>query len=233
VENFGGAQQRLGRDAAQFRQNAAEMIFDDRGLEAALRGADRRDVAARPEPMMMMSKDVSGHGYTLVLIVNRMDYSFRIARSSRQNSGGNLRMWGRRSSLPVVEMDWLRCARMTVTPHTIIIGVFDQHLEGAISSGAERAVDRAVIARQVTLMMCAASILPSRTTARCSLVPTARIVACGWIDHGGKSLMPYMPSWIPPVCRPDTLPLQLRARARAAKSFISAESSTGFCLACG
>ena len=47
VEDLRRAQQRLGRDAAPVRADAAEEVaLDDRGLEAELRGADRRHVAA-------------------------------------------------------------------------------------------------------------------------------------------------------------------------------------------
>ena len=42
-------------------------------------------------------------------------------------------------------------------------------------------------------MIWAISILPLRTTARSSLVPTARMVACGGLMTAVKSLMPYMP----------------------------------------
>ena len=49
MEDFGRAQQRLGRDAAPVRADAAEEIaLHDRGLEAELRGADRGDIAAGP-----------------------------------------------------------------------------------------------------------------------------------------------------------------------------------------
>src|SRR5262249_7677477 len=45
---FGGAQQRLCRNAAPVQADAAEIItFDDRSLEAKLRRADGRDIAAR------------------------------------------------------------------------------------------------------------------------------------------------------------------------------------------
>src|SRR3954471_17863180 len=47
VIDFRRAQQRLGRNAAPVQADAAEIgFFDDRGLEAELRGADRGDVAA-------------------------------------------------------------------------------------------------------------------------------------------------------------------------------------------
>ncbi len=47
--DLGGAQQRLGRDAAPVEADAAEMLaLDDGGLEAELGGADGGDVAARP-----------------------------------------------------------------------------------------------------------------------------------------------------------------------------------------
>ncbi len=47
VEDFGRAQQRLGRNAAPVQADAAEIVaLDDRGLEAELRRADRGDVAA-------------------------------------------------------------------------------------------------------------------------------------------------------------------------------------------
>ena len=49
VPNLGRAQQRLGRDAAPVEADAAEMLaLDDGGLHAELRGADGRDIAARP-----------------------------------------------------------------------------------------------------------------------------------------------------------------------------------------
>src|SRR5262249_45457901 len=49
VENLGRAQQRLGRDAAPVEADAAEIgALDNRGLEAKLRGADRRHVSAWP-----------------------------------------------------------------------------------------------------------------------------------------------------------------------------------------
>ena len=49
VEDFGRAQQRLGRDAAPVEADAAEQLaLDDRGLQAQLRRADRRDIAAGP-----------------------------------------------------------------------------------------------------------------------------------------------------------------------------------------
>ena len=58
VDNFGRTQQRLGGNAAPVEADAAQIrALDDRGLEAELRGADRRHIAAGPEPMMMMSKD--------------------------------------------------------------------------------------------------------------------------------------------------------------------------------
>src|SRR5271170_7220038 len=48
MENLGGAEQRLGRDAAPVETDAAEIIaLDDGGLEAELRGADGADIAAR------------------------------------------------------------------------------------------------------------------------------------------------------------------------------------------
>ena len=44
---LGGAQQRLGRDAAPIEADAAELLaLDDRGLQAELRRADRGDIAA-------------------------------------------------------------------------------------------------------------------------------------------------------------------------------------------
>ena len=47
VIELGGAQQRLGRDAAPIQADAAEMLaLDDRGLQAKLCGADRGDIAA-------------------------------------------------------------------------------------------------------------------------------------------------------------------------------------------
>ena len=47
VEDLGRAQQRLGRDAAPVEADTAEQFaFDDGGLEAQLRAADRRDIAA-------------------------------------------------------------------------------------------------------------------------------------------------------------------------------------------
>ena len=47
VEDLGRAQQRLGRDAAPVGADAGQMLaLDDRRLEAELRGADRRDIAA-------------------------------------------------------------------------------------------------------------------------------------------------------------------------------------------
>src|SRR6266446_4206883 len=60
--------------------------------------------------------------------------------------------------------------------------------------------------------------------------PTARMVACGGLITAVKSLMPYMPRLdtadVPPWYSSG---LSLRARARAAKSFISAEiTETGF-----
>ena len=49
VPDLGGAQQRLGRDAAPVQADAAEILaLDDRGLEAELGAADRADIAARP-----------------------------------------------------------------------------------------------------------------------------------------------------------------------------------------
>src|SRR5215218_4983809 len=49
MENFRRAQQRLGRDTAPVQADAAEIgFFDDRGLEAELRRADRSDIAAGP-----------------------------------------------------------------------------------------------------------------------------------------------------------------------------------------
>ncbi len=46
--DLGGAQQRLGRDAAPVEADAAEMLgLDDRDLHFQLRGADCRDIAAR------------------------------------------------------------------------------------------------------------------------------------------------------------------------------------------
>src|SRR5690606_24993486 len=48
VRDLGAAQQRLGRDAAPVEADAAQVLaLDDRGREAELGGADRRDVAAR------------------------------------------------------------------------------------------------------------------------------------------------------------------------------------------
>src|SRR3546814_3829772 len=45
--DFGRAQQRLGRDAAPVEANAAKILaLDDCGLEAQLRRADRRNIAA-------------------------------------------------------------------------------------------------------------------------------------------------------------------------------------------
>src|SRR6185437_131249 len=49
VVDLGASQQRLGRDAAPVEADAAEMLaLDHRRLHAELRGADRRDIAARP-----------------------------------------------------------------------------------------------------------------------------------------------------------------------------------------
>ena len=49
VIDVGGAEQRLGRDAAPVRADAAEIgFFHDRGLQPELRGADGGDIAARP-----------------------------------------------------------------------------------------------------------------------------------------------------------------------------------------
>jgi hypothetical protein len=48
VEDFGRAQQRLGRDAAPVEADAAEIVaLDDCRLEAELSGADGGDIAAR------------------------------------------------------------------------------------------------------------------------------------------------------------------------------------------
>src|SRR5690606_21984496 len=48
LEHLAGLQQRLGRDAPPVQADAAEGVaLDDGGLHAELRGADRRDVAAR------------------------------------------------------------------------------------------------------------------------------------------------------------------------------------------
>src|SRR3546814_3247130 len=45
--DFGRAQQRLGRDAAPVETDAAKILaLDDRGLQAELRRADRRNIAA-------------------------------------------------------------------------------------------------------------------------------------------------------------------------------------------
>ncbi len=47
VVDLGRAQQRLGRDAAPVEADAAQMLaLDNRGLQAELRAADRRDIAA-------------------------------------------------------------------------------------------------------------------------------------------------------------------------------------------
>ena len=49
VENFGGPQQRLRRDAAPVQANAAQMFaLNDCGFQPQLRRADRRDIAPRP-----------------------------------------------------------------------------------------------------------------------------------------------------------------------------------------
>ena len=73
-------------------------------------------------------------------------------------------------------------------------------------------------------MIVAASILPFLTIARSSPAPTARIVACGGLITAVKSLMPYMPRLDTAVVPPwYSSGLSLRARARAAKSFISLE----------
>ena len=50
-----------------------------------------------------------------------------------------------------------------------------------------------LLATVVALMMCAASTLPFRTTARSSLAPTARMVDCGGLMTAVKWLMPNMP----------------------------------------
>src|SRR3546814_18789380 len=45
--DFGRAQQRLGRDAAPVETDAAKILaLDDRGFQAELRRADRRNIAA-------------------------------------------------------------------------------------------------------------------------------------------------------------------------------------------
>src|SRR6478736_4927119 len=76
----------------------------------------------------------------------------------------------------------------------------------------------------VTLIICAASILPLLTIARSSLAPTARMVACGGLITAVKSLMPYMPRLETAVVPPwYSSGLSFRERARAAKSFISAD----------
>ena len=56
-EMIARSQQRFARDAADVETSAAEIfvLFDDGGLEAELAGADRGDITARPEPMMMTS----------------------------------------------------------------------------------------------------------------------------------------------------------------------------------
>ena len=47
VEDLGGAQQRLGRDAAPIEADAAQMLaLDDGRFHAELRGANRRDIAS-------------------------------------------------------------------------------------------------------------------------------------------------------------------------------------------
>ena len=49
VEHFGGAQHRLGRDAAPVEADAAQILaLDNHDLEAQLRGADRCDISPRP-----------------------------------------------------------------------------------------------------------------------------------------------------------------------------------------
>src|SRR6185437_13039816 len=48
VPDFGGAQQRLRRDAAPVEADAAELVaFDDRGLKTKLRSADGADITRR------------------------------------------------------------------------------------------------------------------------------------------------------------------------------------------
>src|ERR1043165_673961 len=95
--------------------------------------------------------------------------------------------------------------------------VLDQPLERADQFGTERA-------DIVALIICAASILPSRTTARSSPAPTARIVDCGGLITAVKSLMPYMPKLdtddVPPWY---SCGLSLRPRARATRSLTSFE----------
>ena len=51
VREFGVAQQRLGRDAADVEADSAPVLrFDDRGVQAELRGANSRDISAGAGP---------------------------------------------------------------------------------------------------------------------------------------------------------------------------------------
>src|SRR5215468_4454271 len=79
-------------------------------------------------------------------------------------------------------------------PHTIIITGFSISRLNAPISSAPSAPSMARWSQDsVALIICAASTLPLRTTARSSLAPTARMVDCGGLMTAVKWLMPYMP----------------------------------------
>src|SRR5215216_2294477 len=90
--------------------------------------------------------------------------------------------------------DIQHCPLYRRAAYTIIITGFSISRLNAPISSAPSAPSMARWSQDsVALMICAASILPFRTTARSSLAPTARIVDCGGLMTAVKWLMPNMP----------------------------------------
>src|SRR5262245_27859090 len=118
--------------------------------------------------------------------------------------------------------------------HTTIMTGFSISALKALSSTAPSAPSTARWSvASPTVIMCAAAILPLRTTARSSPAPTERMLACGGLMMAQNSLMPYMPRFETALVPPwYSCGASLRARARAAKSFISLEmTESDFCSA--
>src|SRR6266571_568742 len=115
-------------------------------------------------------------------------------------------------------------ARSAAAHTTIITGFSISALNAPISSAPSAPSTARWSVESVTVIWVATLTAPPRTTARSSPVPTARIVACGGLITAAKSLMPYMPRLEIAVAPPwYSSGLSFRARARAARSFISVE----------
>src|SRR5262249_42255841 len=216
MEDFGRAQQGFGGNAAPVQANAAEIIaLDDGSRKPEMRRADLGYVAAEPRAD---DDDVER-------ILSHAAFSCRSWRSDCCSSG---RLWAESTKAPPVS-DGNDAHRQT----TIITG-FSISALNALSSTAPSAPSTARWSvASPTVIMCAASILPLRTTARSSPAPTERMLACGGLMMAQNSLMPYMPRFETALVPPwYSCGASLRARARAAISFISLEmTESDFCSA--